>query len=485
MKDTLQRSIQENIEIIKKKFNNTADLKFREINLRTDNDNKLCVVYLDGIIDTNFLQESVIQPIISASLNNNLMEDNVINYVSNSILTIASVKQLKSITEAIDGIIQGNAVLLFDGNLVAIMVDVTKWAERSLEESLGERSLRGIVLGFSEKAKTNINVLRGIIKTEQLCVDKMTFGTIAKSDVYLLFIKDVVDSGVLQEVRDRLHNTDVKYILEARIFEDILEGKQKTIFPIVKPTDRPDIAASALFEGRVLVVVDGTPQVIIAPSLFVEYLQSPGDYYLKYGRFLNRFIRFFAFLSSIFLPGIYLALDKYAKEYFPNKLYETLITKDELLPTIWEILILNILLRIFFDAVLRIPKSTVLIISLLGSILLGETAVSAKLIHPISLLIIGISFISAALLANKGLGSAIDPLRFIFIFLGYFFGFNGLIIGMTILVLHLISLKSIGVPYLSPLVPLRIKELKDVVYRGDLKTLLNSKHSFHEENKRE
>ncbi|MCE4052196.1 spore germination protein [Bacillus sp. Au-Bac7] len=485
MKDTLKRSIQENTDIIKQKFNNTADLKFREITIGTDNDNRLCVVYLDGIIDTNFLQESVIEPIIRASFNNRLMEDNVINYVSNSILTIASVKQLKSITEAVDGIIQGNAVLLFDGNLVAIMVDVTKWAERSLEEALGERSLRGIVLGFSEKAKTNINVLRGIIKTEQLCVDKMTFGTIAKSDVYLLFIKGVVDSGVLQEVRDRLHNTDVKYILEARIFEDILEGKQKTIFPIVKPTDRPDIAASALFEGRVLVVVDGTPQVIIAPSLFVEYLQSPGDYYLKYGRFLNRFIRFFAFLSSIFLPGIYLALDKYAKENFPNKLYETLITKDELLPTIWEILILNILLRIFFDAVLRIPKSTVLIISLLGSILLGETAVSAKLIHPISLLIIGISFISAALLANKGLGSAIDPLRFVFIFLGYFFGFNGLIIGMTILVLHLTSLKSIGVPYLSPLIPLRINELKDVVYRGDLKTLLNSKHSFHEENKRE
>ncbi|WP_437831832.1 spore germination protein [Niallia taxi] len=485
MKDTLKRSIQENTDIIKQKFNNTADLKFREITLGTNNDNRLCVVYLEGIIDTNFLQESVIEPLIRASFNNMMMEDNVINYVSNSILTIASVKQLKSITEAIDGIIQGNAVLLFDGNLVAIMLDVTKWAERSLEESLGERSLRGMVLGFSEKAKTNINVLRGIIKTEQLCVDKMTFGTIAKSDVYLLFIKDVVDTGVLQEVRDRLNNTNVKYILEARIFEDILEGKQKTFFPIVKPTDRPDIAASALFEGRVLVVVDGTPQVIIAPSLFVEYLQSPGDYYLKYGRFLNRIIRFFAFLSSIFLPGIYIALDKYAKENFPNKLYETLITKDELLPTIWEILILNILLRIFFDAVLRIPKSTVLIISLLGSILLGETAVSAKLIHPISLLIIGISFISAALLANKGLGSAIDPLRFVFIFLGYFFGFNGLIIGITILVLHLTSLKSIGVPYLSPLIPLRIKELKDVVYRGDLKTLVNSKHSFHEENKGE
>lgn len=485
MMHTLKRSIDENTDIIKKKFNNTADLNFREITLRAENDNRLCIVYLDGITDTNFLQESVIEPLIKASINDMLMKDNVINYVSKSILTSASVKQLKSITEAIDGIIQGNAVLLFDGYLVALMVDVTKWAERSLEESLGERSLRGIVLGFSEKAKTNINVLRGIIKTEKLCVDKMTFGTIAKSDVYLLFIKDVVDTGILQEVRKRLHNMNVKYILEARIFEDILEGKQKTIFPIVKPTDRPDIAASALFEGRVLVVVDGTPQVIIAPSLFVEYLQSPDDYYLKYGRFLNRFIRFFAFLSSIFLPGIYLALEKVAKAKFPNKLYEALITKDELLPTIWEILILNILLRVFFDAVLRIPKSTVLIISLLGSILLGETAVSAKLIHPISLIIIGISFISSALLANKGLGSAIDPLRFIFIFLGYFFGFNGLIIGTTILILHLTSLKSIGVPYLSPLIPLRINELKDVLYRGDLKILSNRKHSFHEDNRRE
>ena len=482
MKDILQEELQINIDRIKMSFNDTADLVIREIRFGLKKEMTLKVVYLDGIIDTTLLQESVILPLIETLNINKTQSKELINHVSNTILTTPNVKTTKSYQELLGAIIQGNAILLIDGFHEVIIVGVTEWAERSLEEPLGERSVQGIAFGFSEKAKTNINILRGIIKTEQFCVQKMTFGTKAKTDVFLLFINDIVDKGILNEVRNRIEKLDVKYILEARIVQEIVEGNPKSIFPLTLSSERPDTAASALFEGRVIVMVDGTPQAIIAPSLFAELFQAPDEYYASYGRFFMRLIRFSAFLSAMFFSPIYVSLDKHGKEHIPKKLYEALLTKDEILPTFWEVVILNLLFALFFDASFRVPKSAILLISILGAILLGETAISAKLIHPVSLLVVGFAFVSEAVLANKGLGGAITILRACFILIGYFLGSNGMFIGVTLLIMYMISLKSIGVPYLSPFIPLNFKELKDTLYRGNLKTLTNSKHSYPDDN---
>lgn len=150
--------------------------------------------------------------------------------MSNTILTTPGVKVTDSYEELLNAIIHGNTVLLIDGFHEAIIVEVANWVERSVEESLGERSPKGIALGFSEKAKTNINILRGIIKTEQFSVQKMTFGTIAKTDVFLLFINGIVDKGILKEVRNRIEKLDVKYILEAKVVAEIIEGKSSHFF---------------------------------------------------------------------------------------------------------------------------------------------------------------------------------------------------------------------------------------------------------------
>jgi len=481
MEDILQSELQINIDRIKMSFNDTADLVIREIRFGLKKEMTLKVVYLDGIIDTKLLQESVILPLVETLNINKTQSKELINHVSNTILTTPNVKTTKSYQKLLGAIIHGNAILLIDGFHEVIIVEVTEWAERALEESLGERSPIGVALGFSEKAKTNINILRGIIKTEQFCVQKMTFGTKAKTDVFLLFIDDIVDKGILNEVRNRIKKLDVKYILESRIVEEIVEGKPKSIFPLTLSSERPDKAASALFEGRVIVMVDGTPHAIIAPTLFAEFFQAPDEYYGRYGRFSMRLLRFSAFLSTIFLSGIYISLDKHGKEHIPNKLYEALLTKDEILPTFWEVVLLNILFTLFFDASFRATKGAVLLISILGAILLGETAVSANLIHPVGLLVVGFSFISA-LLTNKGLGGAFTTLRTCFILIGYYLGSNGMFIGITLLIMYMISLRSIGVPYLSPFIPLNFKELKDTLYRGNLKTLTNSKHSYPDDN---
>lgn len=486
MEDLLQEKLQINIERIKMSFNNTSDLVIREmtfsLNKEITQEKTLKLVYLDSITDTTLLQKSVILPLVENLNISESQSKELISYVSHTILTTPSVKTTNSYQELLNAIIQGNAVLLFDGFNEIIIVEVANWVERSVEESLGERSPKGVALGFSEKAKTNINILRGIIKTEQFCVQKMTFGSIAKTDVFLLFINGIVDKGILKEVRNRIEKLDVKHILEAKIVAEIIEGKPKSFFPLTVSSERPDSAASALFEGRVIVLVDGTPQVIIAPSLFAELFQAPDEYKVSYGRFSIRLLRFFSFLIAIFSSSIYVTLDTHGKDYIPKKLYEELFTKEELLPTVWEVLILNVILALFIDATFRVPKSAIFLISIIAAILLGDAAASAKLIHPVGLIVVGTSFIASLVLANKGLLGTIRILRISFILIGYVLGYNGLFIGATVLIFYMISLKSIGVPYLSPFIPFRYKELKDTLYRGDLKKLANSKHSFPDDN---
>jgi spore germination protein KA len=483
MYNTLHEVLEENINNIKMNFNNTSDLNIREIKFGTKNEMMLNVVYLDGLVDTGLLQESVIFPIIKISnINKPIIKDEFINIIANNILTTASVKITKLYQDVLDAIIQGKTVVVFDGFLEVIIVDTTKWQERALEESSGERIPNEMVLGFSEKAKTNINVIRGIIKTEQLCVQKLTLGSKSKTDIYLLFHNDIVDKGILSEVRKRLEKVDVKYILQGRVVQEKIEGKPKTMFPLSMNSERPDVVAASIFEGRVVLLVDGNPQAVIFPSLFLDFLQAPDEYFSNYGRFSIRLIRLFSFFTTIFLPSIYVALDKYGIENLPKKVYESLVSKNELLPTFWEEMVLLVLFRIVIDSTFRIPKNAVTLVALIGSIVIGETAVFAKLIHPVGLIVIGLTFITGILFGNKGLTASLNTLRYIFVIVAYYLGFPGIIIGSTFVFIYMVSLRSIGVPYLSPFIPFRLAELKDSLYRGNLETIVNSKHSYPEDN---
>ena len=477
MKNSLSNELKVNVKNIEEQFHHTSDLMFREIYHGTNN--KLTIVYIDGITDLDLLQDSVIIPITkSHNGKGKVIGRNLIHELTTKVLTTPHIVTTKQYNDVTDSLIQGKAVLLVDKYEEAIVVDITAWKERALEESLGERTTRGPVVGFSEKGKTNISLLRGIIKTEDLCIKKETFGTKSKTDVFILYVNDVVDKGILKKVEDRIKKLDVKYVLESRVVQETLEGKPASFFPLTLSTERPDVVASGLLEGRVVVLVDGTPQALIAPSLFSEFFQAPDEYYSSYGRFSVRIIRLLSFLITIFLPGIYVALEDYGLNHFSNDTYNLLISKDELLPTLWEIILLNILLKIFLDSSFRIPKNGVLLVSILGAVILGQTAIDAKLIHPVSLLVIGIAFIASFTLGNKGLASTVTYLSASFILIGHFFSFMGIIVGGTVLFLYMTYLNSLGVPYLSPFLPLRPEELKDSLIRGNTKKLINSKHSF-------
>lgn len=476
----IQNCLKENMMNIKNTFHDTSDLIVRKIKVGSKGSFDINIVYLDGIMDVDLIQENVIKPLLEPFKTVSFRES-ILDRVIERMIESADVKTTTEYKVLTDSLVQGSTILLIDGYRKGIIIPSPKWPERSIEASIGERSSRGPQIGLTEKMKTNINLIRSSLKTPDFCVETINIGSISPTSVSILYLEGMVDKGILKEVKKRLKSLNIKYVLSERVLEDVLEGKPKSFFARVRHSERIDGVVSSLFEGRVVVIVDGYPFAIIAPALFIDFMQGADDYHISMGRFTNRIMRFIAFVLGVYLPGVYIAIDNFHNDDLPNKISKAIISNDELLPTFWEMFILIFLIRMLVDVSFRLPNSAVILVSLIGTIVIGETAVTAKLIHPVSLIVIGITALSSFLGANRGLVGADATLRMFFLIIANFFGFNGIIITTTILIIYMVSLKSVGVPYLSPLIPFKIEECKDTFFRGDLQKLTNSKHTYTED----
>ncbi|MBA9042335.1 hypothetical protein HNP21_005470 [Bacillus aryabhattai] len=455
---------------IEQQFELTSDFEKRRIFK-----NKISLFYLNTIVDKDQIQNYIIEPLQQA-----LEIANEVNPSIQQIKTIiysASLKETNSIEEIKGALVKGNTFLLIEGETIGLLIPTTKWIERGLEETLGERALRGPAVGFTENLTTNINILRRIIQTPQLIIDTKPYGIDVRTDISVVYIKHLVNQTILKEVQHRISKIDVDYILTSRIVEDAIEGKPKNLANLIMTKERVDTTTSALLEGKVIVLVDGAPYSIIAPSLFVDFFQSPDDFHLKTGRFVNRLIRYFGFISSILIPGIYVGLEKFHSDKYSKKVQEDLFNHGELLPTFWEISILLILLRILIDIGSRAPKGTVIIVTLLATVVIGEMSVSAKLVHPASLVATGLSTFLSTLVIYRG-QTGLLSLRYVYLITCYYLGLPSIMVVSTIVILYLVNSKSVGVPYLSPLIPFRCDEFQDIFVRGNLRKLQRKSHEF-------
>lgn len=450
----------------------------REINFNHDQgSSRACIIFIDGIVKAENIQDFIIRPLLE-NTNKSKFKHTFMEYIFNNIISSTNAEMTDKIHDITKALVEGKSVLLIEGYNLGILIETVQWEARSLEEPLRERSPKGPAIGLTEKLKTNINLIRGTIKTPDLCVQNMEVGTASKTAISIIYMESIVDKGILIEVQNRLNSINLKYVENSRVIEEKLEGKPITFFPLISTKERLDSVVSHLYEGRVVIIVDGIPHGIITPTLFVDFIQAPSDYHLKLGRLINRLLRFLAFILASFLPAIYVSLANFKKDDLPEKLSKALITKDELLPTFWEMFVLILLTTMLLDATYRVPKSSVLLLSLISTIVIGETAVTAKLVHPVSLIVIGITFLTSLII--KELGPAAHTMAISFLIIAKYFGFNGMIISTTLLIIYMVTLKSVGVPYLAPLIPFRYKELKDVLYRGNLQKLINSKHAYPE-----
>ncbi|MFD6211366.1 spore germination protein [Peribacillus sp. NPDC060253] len=354
IKNTL-KNLHEKTKQLKESFNDTADFRVRKLKIGSNRSIMVHLIYLDGVVNKDSLQENVITPLLDSTMETikkySLLED-----VSENIIKTAEVFVAKEYKELTDAIVNGGTVIIFEGIELGIIAGTTQFKERNIEQAISERSPKGPLVGLTENLNINVSLLCGMMKTPNFCVESIEIGILSKTNISILYVKEVVDKNVLTEVRNHIDKISVNYVLESMTIKEAFEGRSTKIFAMSEESERPDVVISSLYDGKVVVLVDGSPYGIILPGLFASMFSAPDEYISNYGRLMNRLLRYMCFSLSIYLPSIYVVLVNFYADGYPDKVTKTLLTNDELLPAFWTMIIFIVLTTILIDVTFRVPQ---------------------------------------------------------------------------------------------------------------------------------
>ena len=457
---------------LERQFAQSADLTVRELTLNSDACVKALVLTMEGLVDKEQLAQSVINPLLPCEFGS-MAPSAVAECVFRSVIASSDVTELETIDELITYLTSGFAVLAIDGAEKMYAVGVQGYAFRGVSEPESEVVQRGSREGFSEPLRVNMSLIRRRVKSPELVFEQMTVGSDSRTQLMLCYLQSKVSRELLATLKERLNSCDLETVLASGYLSDYLEDRQTSrLFSGVGISERPDTVCGKLTEGRIAVIVDGTPAVIIVPRLFVEEFQGVDDYSNRtyYAAFV-RVIKYISFFTAVFLPGLYVALAQFHPEYFPTWL---LISTSESLaktpfPVTAEVLGITLVYEIMKEAGLRIPKSLGHAVSIVGALVIGESAVTAGIISSSTLMVVATAAICSYV--TSSLYPPIMMLRFILIAVGGLTGLWGITLATAVILISMCSKTSLGVPYMSSLAPFSFKRMRDVFIRASWKQL--------------
>ncbi len=371
--------------------------------------------------------------------------------------------------KAKDAILSGDATLVVDGERGFIIVTVRKWDKRAITEPPTSTVTKGPREGFIEDVKTNLSLLARRLKSPDFAVEKYQIGRVSKTTVALVYLKNIAQDRIVKRVRTRLKKIDVDAIIDSYYLQPYLEQHPYSVFHQTGVTEKPDIVTAKLLEGRVAIIVDGSPMVLTLPFMLVEDYQSGTDYYERpaLATFL-RILRLMSLFFAIFLPGVYVALQQYHYNTIPMRFLITVMTAVNGIPfsPLTEILFVIMLFELIKEAGVRMPRAVGMAMSIVGALVLGDTAVKAGIISSPAVMITALS--SIALYSAPNQEGTFTILRIVFTLLGGLGGMYFLLCGMTYLTHYLCSLNGYGVPYTAPFSPFVKSDMKDSLCRVNL-----------------
>ena len=470
--NALKISLKENLQKIKGDLGNSTDIVFREFRIGKNKSIQAGAIYTDGLTDTDSL-ERVIKKLIELDIQGNSVnqnkdnEKNIIDELNLSIF-VGDVGDLTDFNMLYAALLSGETILLVEGHTQGITISTKHWEERGVTEPSSQTVIRGPREGFSENVRINTALVRRKINDPNLWVETKIIGKRTKTNVSFMYINGIVNEKLVKEVHERLDRINIDGIFESGNIEELIEDSTYSPFPTVINTERPDAVAAALLDGRIAILVDGTPFVLIVPSLFIQFFQSPEDYYQRaYIASLVRFLRFVAYGIALLAPAIFIALTTYHQEMIPTALLMNLAHQREGVPfpAFVETILVEITFEILREAGLRMPRSIGPTMSIVGAFVLGSASVEAGMITAATVIVVSITAICSYVSPLYDISIAVRILRFIFIGLAASFGLFGIIVGLIVMILHLCSLRSFGVPYMSPLAPFNLGDQKDTLFR--------------------
>jgi spore germination protein KA len=467
----LEKSMNQNINALRNLFNNDETIIFREFDSRQNIKLKFCAISVNGMIDKKIVDEYVIQPLMQADYNSiktggNVSTQNIIDILLKKVVINVDVKRASNLQQAIGEMVYGDTIILVDGVQELLIADTKGWAMRGIEEPLSERGIKGPREGFNESIITNISLIRRRIRNSELKFEFSDLGVRTKTKICICYINGLANDKIIQELKDRLNRIDFDGILYSQTIEEFISDAPLSIFKTIGTTERPDVVAGNLLEGRIALICDGTPFVITVPYLFVENFQSVDDYDNNYAfASFNRLLKYFAFFLTVSTPSLYIAVTTFHQELIPTPLLLSIATARTgvPLPTVVEAFAMLLGFELLREAGVRLPQPAGQAISIVGALVIGDAAVNARLISAPMVVIIALTVISSFLIPR--MVAPLILIRMIFLVLGGFIGLYGYLFGIIGLFVYLMSIRSFGVPYTIGVGLIKPEMLKDTAVR--------------------
>lgn len=476
--EALEKSLSRNTAKLKEILGESPDIIYRTVTISHQAlTARALLIFIDGLTDKTVINENILKPLMT-----DLEPDpktkgadarGMLGMIRDKILFVGGVEQNKALPDLVDAVLSGDSVLLVDGMKEALIISTRGWEKRSLTEPESEVIVKGPRSGFVETMRTNTALLRRIVKDPGLTLDVVRVGRRTKTDVCIAYIKGIIRESLVDEIKRRLRGIDTDAVLAAGFIEQFIEDEPLSIFPTMGFTERPDVTASRILEGRAAIFVDGTPVVNIVPTLLVENFQSPDDYNFRpiYAT-MFRWFRYIAFVLSFIAPAIYVAVTNYHQEIIPTPLLITMAaaTEGTPVPAVVEVIGMGFIFEVLREAGVRIPRPLGQAVSIMGALVISQATVAAGLVGAPVVILTAFTAIAAFTVPKLIEVGAI--LRFTLTLLAGFLGGYGILAGLIFTFIHLASLRSFGVSYLAPVLPFIPADLKDVAVRAPLWTML-------------
>jgi spore germination protein len=478
-KDTLESSdyftgdLTEDIEKMRQMIGHNSDVHFRDLYLG-ETGIRATIVFVDGVSDRHLINKYIINSLMYGFPKEVEPAQSVepfsslVDYIKHHVLSISQIKQSRMVSEIVLDVLKGSTALLIEGSEEVLNLGTGIVKSRNIEEPISEPLVRGPRVGFTEVLRENTALLRNSGKNKNLSFEKFLVGQSTEKELVVAYIKNIANTELVEEVKRRIKKIDIDDVLESGYVEQLIEDNVLSPFPQIQSTERPDRVIGGLLEGRVAILLDGTPFALILPVTFSMLLQSPEDYYERWiPGTLIRVLRFWAAFFTLTGPALYISFISFHPGLIPTKLTMSIIATREGVPfpSLIEALLMEIAIEVLREAGLRLPKPVGPAIGIVGGLIIGEAAVQAGIVSPIMVIVVAVTAISSFTIPQYSAGVTLRILRFVAMFSAATYGLFGVILFFLFLGAHMVKLKSFGVPYVSPAVPYRVSDWKDFIFR--------------------
>jgi len=467
------------INRLKKETNNTDDLIFRD---KYINKKRIAIIYIESLTSSDTISDFILRSLNIIDFKKK--KENIINTIKNDIANI-KIKDVKDYNSLCQLLYKGFTIILSQDSSSGIALETKANLFRGINTPQEENTIRGAKDSFIENYQTNVGLIKRRINSNNLWIDTINLGKYTNTKIGIAYINDIVKKELVDKVKERLNQIDIYGIINAGILKNLIEKENDYFLPTIITTERPDIASSSLLEGKVVIIVDNSPFVLVIPGLFDDYFKTPEDLYNKsINATFTRLLKYLSFFIALLTPAIYIALITYNQEMIPTKLLISFAIQRNGVPfpAFFEVFIMITAFEILRESDLRNPTTGGSALSIVGALILGEAAVSAGIVSSIMIIVVSITAICSLAFTEPEMINGLRWYRLLFMLGASFMGIIGVVIVFIYFIVKTVSTNSFGKPYLTPYAPTYKEGLKDSFIRFPVKKI-TKRNSYLSKNK--